>query len=74
MTIPPKTTVTIPTMVSNALLTMITGFIQACDTIQVDFHPVDTTIPLSATTSMSRWLDPETIVRAYQLNSIILRN
>jgi hypothetical protein len=31
---------------SNALLTMITGFIQACDTIQVDFHPVHTTDPL----------------------------
>jgi hypothetical protein len=59
---------------SNALLTMIAGFIQVCDTIEVDFHPVDITIPLSATTSMSQWFDPETIVRAYQLNSSIRRN
>jgi hypothetical protein len=36
-----------------ALFTIITGFIQACDTIQVDFQPVDIKIPLSATSSMS---------------------
>ncbi|PMD24207.1 hypothetical protein NA56DRAFT_700682 [Hyaloscypha hepaticicola] len=39
-----------------ALFTIITGFRQACDTIQVDFQPVDTKIPLSATSSMSQRL------------------
>jgi len=57
-----------------ALFTIITGFIQACDTIQVDFQPVDTKIPLSAKSSMSQRFDPETLNSPTSSTASLSRN